>query len=139
MESLELDSLYLSKRILVDSDECNDFVSGGVLVSNVDGTIKRIMTSQEEINSWMFRSTGSEVIFFSFRFLVYFCNLYFNNTLCSAALLPPKLWTSYLNDLLINYNLCFKVHQIIIASTKMRLGHSNIHKDFRNFLFFSFF
>lgn len=65
MEVLELDSLYLSKRILVDSDDCKDFVSGGVLVSNTDGTIKRILTSQDEINSWMFRSTGSEVNFFS--------------------------------------------------------------------------
>jgi len=69
MEVLELDSLYLSKRILVDSDDCKDFVSGGVLVSNIDGTIKRILTSQEEINSWMFRSTGSEVKIFSLLFL----------------------------------------------------------------------
>lgn len=66
MEVLELDSLYLSKRILVDTDEYKDFVSGGVLVSNIDGTIKRIFTSQEEINSWMFRSTGADVNFFFF-------------------------------------------------------------------------
>ena len=70
MEVLELDSLFLSKRILVDTDESKDFISGGVLVSNIDGTIKRIFTSQEEINSWMFRSTGADVnliLFFSMR------------------------------------------------------------------------
>lgn len=61
MESVELDSLYLSKRILVDIDECKDFVSGGILVSNVEGVVKRIFTSQQEINSWMFSSHGAEV------------------------------------------------------------------------------
>lgn len=61
MDTTELDSLYLSKRILVDTDECKDFVSGGVLVSNIDGTIRRIFTSQQEINSWMFKSHGAEV------------------------------------------------------------------------------
>ena len=68
METLEIDSLYLSKRILVDGDEFKDFISGGILVSNIDGTIKRIFTSQEEINSYMFRAHGAdvkeEIIFF---------------------------------------------------------------------------
>lgn len=61
METLEIDSLYLSKRILVDADDSKDFISGGVLVSNIDGRIKRIFTSQEEINSYMFRAHGAEV------------------------------------------------------------------------------
>lgn len=61
METLELDSLYLSKRILVDTDESKDFISGGIVVSNIDGTIKKIFTSQEEINSWMFRAHGADV------------------------------------------------------------------------------
>ncbi|KAL7028712.1 hypothetical protein ACKWTF_005970 [Chironomus riparius] len=70
MEVLELDSLFLSKRILVDTEECKDFVSGGVLVSNIDGTIKRIFTSQEEINSWMFRSTGADVYDFKNKIIM---------------------------------------------------------------------
>ncbi|KAG5671096.1 hypothetical protein PVAND_001310 [Polypedilum vanderplanki] len=61
METVELDSLFLSKRILVNIDECKDFISGGILVSNVDGIIKRIFTSQQEINSWMFGAHGAEV------------------------------------------------------------------------------
>jgi hypothetical protein len=63
LKSGELDSLFLSKRILADTDDGKDFISGGILVSNTDGTIKRIFTSQEEINSWMFRAHGAEVRF----------------------------------------------------------------------------
>lgn len=58
MNSVELDSLFISTRILVNRNECNDFLSGGVLVSNNDGTIKRIFASQQEINSWMFTYHG---------------------------------------------------------------------------------
>lgn len=56
-----MDALYLSERILISSDTCNDIISGGILVSFDDGTIKRIFTSQEEINSWMFIEHGGEV------------------------------------------------------------------------------
>lgn len=55
-----MDSLYLSERILICSDECKKLISGGILVSYEDGTVKRIFTSQEEINSWMFIEHGGE-------------------------------------------------------------------------------
>lgn len=56
-----MDSLYLSERILISSDSCKSLISGGVLVDSNDGTIKRIFTSQQEINSWMFIEHGGEV------------------------------------------------------------------------------
>lgn len=61
MDSDELDSLLLSSRILADIDECQDFISGGILVSNTNGTIKKIFTSQQEINSYLFRAHGTDV------------------------------------------------------------------------------
>ena len=61
MDSDELDSLLLSSRILADIDECQDFISGGILVSNINGTIKKIFTSQQEINSYLFRAHGTDV------------------------------------------------------------------------------
>lgn len=57
----EIDSLLLSRRILADIDECQDFISGGILVSNTQGRIKKIFTSQQEINSYLFRAHGTEV------------------------------------------------------------------------------
>lgn len=56
-----MDALFLSDRILISNDDCKKLVSGGVLVSFEDGTIKRIFTSQEEINSWLFIEHGAEV------------------------------------------------------------------------------
>lgn len=56
-----MDALYLSERILISSDTCNKMVSGGILVSFDTGTIKRIFTTQEEINSWMFMDHGGDV------------------------------------------------------------------------------
>lgn len=56
-----MDSLYLSEKILISSDSCKNLISGGVLVDCNDGTIKRVFTSQEEINSWMFIEHGGEV------------------------------------------------------------------------------
>lgn len=56
-----MDTLYLSQRILITSDTFKDMVSGGILVSCEDGRIKRIFTSQLEINSWMFVDHGGEV------------------------------------------------------------------------------
>lgn len=55
-----MDSLFLSERILICSDECKKLISGGILVNNEDGTVKRIFTSQEEINSWLFIEHGGE-------------------------------------------------------------------------------
>lgn len=57
----EIDSILLSKRILADIGECKDFISGGILISNTNGTIKKIFTSQQEINSYLFRAHGTEV------------------------------------------------------------------------------
>lgn len=54
-------SLYVSERILVNNDLNSKFISGGILVNQEDGTICRIYTSQEEINSWLFMDTGGEV------------------------------------------------------------------------------
>lgn len=56
-----MDALFLSDRILISSDEGSSLVSGGVLVCFADGTIKRIFTSQEEINSWLFIDHGGDV------------------------------------------------------------------------------
>lgn len=61
MDNGELDSLVLSSRILADTDDCKDFISGGILISNTDGTIKKIFTSQQEINSHLFKAHGTEV------------------------------------------------------------------------------
>lgn len=61
MDSDELDSLLLSSRILADIHECQDFISGGILVSNINGKIKKIFTSQQEINSFLFRAHGTDV------------------------------------------------------------------------------
>ena len=57
----ELDSLVLSSRILAEVDGHTDFISGGILISNSDGSIKKIFTSQKEINSFLFRAHGTEV------------------------------------------------------------------------------
>lgn len=56
-----LDALFLSERILISNEAVKTFVSGGILVNFNDGTIKRIFTSQQEINSWMFIEHGGEV------------------------------------------------------------------------------
>lgn len=56
-----MDALYTSERILISSDECKKLISGGILVEHSDGTIKRIFTSQEEINSYLFVQHGAEV------------------------------------------------------------------------------
>lgn len=61
MDNIELDSLILSSRILVDTNDCEDFISGGLLISHTDGTIKKILTSQQEINSHLFKAHGTEV------------------------------------------------------------------------------
>ncbi|CRK90870.1 CLUMA_CG004560, isoform A [Clunio marinus] len=58
-----MDALYLSQRILISSDCCKKLISGGILVSNTDGTIKRVFTSQEEINSYLFIEHGAEVVY----------------------------------------------------------------------------
>lgn len=55
------DSLYLSERILVNNDLNSKFVSGGILVNQEEGTIRRILTSQEDINSWLFTEHAGEV------------------------------------------------------------------------------
>lgn len=59
-----MDSLYTSERILISSDACKKLISGGILIDNEGGTIKRIFTSQEEINSYLFMDHGAEVISF---------------------------------------------------------------------------
>lgn len=64
-----MDSLYTSGRILINSDECKKFISGGILVSHEDGTIKKIFSSQQEINSYLFSSHGAEVTFSNERVL----------------------------------------------------------------------
>lgn len=56
-----VDSLYLSERILVNNDINSQLVSGGILVNQEEGTIRRIFTSQEEINSLLFTDTAAEV------------------------------------------------------------------------------
>ena len=56
-----MDSLYLSERILVSTDEGSSLISGGIVVSFTDGTVKRIFTSQQEINSWLFLVCGGDV------------------------------------------------------------------------------
>jgi hypothetical protein len=61
-----MDSLFLSERILISDENCKKLISGGIVVSVEDGTIKNIFTSQQEINSWIFLSHGGEVIFARF-------------------------------------------------------------------------
>lgn len=63
MDNDEMDSLVLGSRILVDTDDCKGgiFVSGGILISNSNGTIRKIFTSQQEINSYLFRAHGVDV------------------------------------------------------------------------------
>lgn len=56
-----MNSLFTSTRILITSDNGKKLIAGGILVSNNDGRIAKIFTSQEEINSWMFLEHGSEV------------------------------------------------------------------------------
>jgi hypothetical protein len=58
-----MDSLYLSERILVNNDLNSKLISGGILVNQEEGTIRRILTSQEEINTWLFQDHGVEVKF----------------------------------------------------------------------------
>lgn len=56
-----MDTLFTSSRILINNDgEQKNIVSGGILVSNEDGTIKKIITSQSEINSWFFVNTSCD-------------------------------------------------------------------------------
>lgn len=62
-------TLFTSKRILLTSDNTTRLISGGILVSSTDGTITKIFTSQEEINSWMFKEHGCEVNIFSIFFI----------------------------------------------------------------------
>lgn len=57
-----MDSLFTSERILISNESCKKLIAGGVLVDQ-EGRIKRIFTSQEEINSWLFIEHGGEVIF----------------------------------------------------------------------------
>jgi dihydroorotase-like cyclic amidohydrolase len=54
-----MDTLFTSSRILISNDSEKNIISGGILVSNEDGTIKKIITSQAEINSWMFKVNSS--------------------------------------------------------------------------------
>lgn len=57
-----MDALYTSERILISNDNYQDLKMGGILVDHSDGTIKRIFTSQEEINSYLFMQHGAEAI-----------------------------------------------------------------------------
>lgn len=57
-----MDALYTSERILISNDNYPDLKMGGILVDHSDGTIKRIFTSQEEINSYLFMQHGAEAI-----------------------------------------------------------------------------
>jgi hypothetical protein len=58
-----MDSLFTSERILLSSENCRKLVAGGILVDHESGRIKRIFTSQQEINSWLFIEHGGEVNF----------------------------------------------------------------------------
>lgn len=58
-----MDSLFLSERILISNDSCKKLIPGGILVNLEEGKIKRIFTSQQEINSWLFIEHGGEVNF----------------------------------------------------------------------------
>lgn len=58
-----MDALYTSERILINTNDGKKFISGGVLVEHSDGTIKKIFTTQEEINSYLFMQHGAEVAF----------------------------------------------------------------------------
>lgn len=51
-----MDTLFLSKRMFID----NEYVNGGVLVTP-DGTIRCVMRSQQEVNSWMYANEAEEV------------------------------------------------------------------------------
>lgn len=51
-----MDKLLLSKRMFID----NEFVNGGILVTP-DGTIRSVMRSQQEVNSWMYANEADEV------------------------------------------------------------------------------
>jgi 5-keto 4-deoxyuronate isomerase len=63
VKSFKMDSLFTSERILLSSDNCNKLIAGGILVDHESGRIKRIFTSQQEINSWLFIEHGGEVNF----------------------------------------------------------------------------
>lgn len=56
-------SLYTSERILVNNDLNSKLISGGILVDQENGTIRKIFSSQEEINSWLFIDHGGEVYY----------------------------------------------------------------------------
>lgn len=58
-----MDVLFLCKRILID----NNFIDGGILVTP-DGTIRTILRTQSEVNSWMYSNESDEV-----RFCFYIC------------------------------------------------------------------
>lgn len=60
---VNMNALYTSQRILISTDTCKKLISGGILVDQEEGRIKKIFTSQEEINSWLFIEHGGEVNF----------------------------------------------------------------------------
>lgn len=51
-----MDKLFLSKRMFID----DEFVNGGILVTP-EGTIRSVMRSQQEVNSWMYGNEADEV------------------------------------------------------------------------------
>lgn len=58
-----MDSLFTSERILICDDNCKKLINGGILVNMEEGKIKRIFTTQEQINSYLFIEHGGEVNF----------------------------------------------------------------------------
>lgn len=51
-----MDVLFLCKRILID----NNYIDGGILVTQ-EGTIRTILRTQSEVNSWMYSNEADEV------------------------------------------------------------------------------
>lgn len=64
LDGLTLDTLFLSKRIFVD----DHFIEGGILVTS-EGKIRKLLRSQEEVNSIMYACESEAV---SFVFIVIF-------------------------------------------------------------------
>lgn len=48
-----MDTLYIGNRIFVNSELYPDFIAGGVLVSGVDGKVKSIFESPDEVDSYL--------------------------------------------------------------------------------------
>lgn len=58
----EMDFLITSTRILLEiSDTRSELVTGGILISSAVGTIKKLLCSQYEVNSWIFNHPRGQV------------------------------------------------------------------------------